>query len=111
MTLTSKRSLNLALSEPFVVLRTANDTGSHRRRRQIATGDSASMLRGVLSFKLSKPMRITSIEVEFTGESRTEWPEGESQENAPHRDRQRSHSLNDRNRLTTHRIIRAKYLP
>jgi len=81
--MTSKRSLNLALTEPFVFLRIGNDSGSHRRRRQIAGGESASTLRGVLSLKTSKPMRVTSIEAEFIGESCTEWPEGESQEAAP----------------------------
>ena len=66
------------------------------------------MLRGVLSLKLSKPMQVTSIETELIGESRTEWPEGESQEPAPSSffgDWQRSHSVTDRNRLTTGRII------
>jgi hypothetical protein len=76
--MTSKHSLNLALTEPFVFLHTGNDSSSHRRRRQLAGGESASMLRGVLSLKLSKPMRVTSIETELIGESRTEWPEGVS---------------------------------
>lgn len=78
--MTSKRSLNLALTEPFVFLRTGNGSGSHHRRRQVTGGESTSMIRGVLSLKLSKPMRVTSIETEIIGESRTEWPEGESQE-------------------------------
>lgn len=77
--MTSKHSLNLALTEPFVFLHTSNDSSSRRRRRQIeAGGESASMLRGVLSLRLSKPMRVTSIETELIGETRTEWPEGES---------------------------------
>ena len=71
------------------------------------------MLRGVLSLKLSKPMRVTSIETELIGESRTEWPEGKSHEAAPSSffgGWQHSQSVTDRNWLTTGRIIRTKNL-
>ena len=106
--MTSKRSLNLALTEPFVFLHAGDDSSSLRRRRQMTGGESTSMLRGVLSLKLSKPMQVTSIEAELIGETRTEWPEGESHEPAPSSffgGWQCSYSVTDRNRLTTGRTI------
>ncbi len=48
-----------------------------RGRVQLASTDAPpTVLRGLLTMKLTKPSRIRKIEIRLEGKSRTEWPEG-----------------------------------
>ncbi|KAA1470394.1 hypothetical protein DENSPDRAFT_923149 [Dentipellis sp. KUC8613] len=67
-----KTALNICLTESVVFLRSVDFTG----RRQDIPDAPNCMLRGLLTLDLSKPTRISSIEVELLGKTRVSWPEG-----------------------------------
>ncbi|TFY51059.1 hypothetical protein EVG20_g11187, partial [Dentipellis fragilis] len=67
-----KTSLNICLTESVVFLRCVDFSG----RRQNSPDAPNCMLRGLLTLSLSKPTRISSIEVELLGKTRVSWPEG-----------------------------------
>lgn len=71
----NKNSVSLRLTEPVIFLRSGSDSASRRRRRGRAEYPPA-LLRGLLTLKLVKPTKIKSIEVEFEGLTRTDWPDG-----------------------------------
>lgn len=73
----NRNTLSLRLTEPVVFLRSGSDSASRRRRRGRAEYPP-TLLRGILTLNLTKPTRIKSIEVEFEGISRTDWPDGSS---------------------------------
>ncbi|KAG6920198.1 hypothetical protein DXG01_004967 [Tephrocybe rancida] len=66
-----KNPLTIRLTESAVFLR--SDGAGRRHRGQEAR---PSMLRGLLVLELTKPTRITSIELELVAKSSTAWPEG-----------------------------------
>ena len=68
-----KNALHIRLAESVVFLRAGDATG---RQRTIQADASPGMVRGLLVLSLSKPTRITSIEVELVGRTMTAWPEG-----------------------------------
>ena len=71
----SKSSLTITLTEPLVILRTADVAGA-----QSLSGGFAppSAVRGLLALDLSKASRISSIEVELMAISYSSWSEGTS---------------------------------
>ena len=69
--------LQIRLTEPVIFLRGPSTGLDGRGRPQIVRNDGQpAMLRGLLTLRLSKPTRIRSISIQFTGKARTEWPEG-----------------------------------
>jgi hypothetical protein len=69
----SKNSLSIALTEPFVILRTVDVAGSQPLLGEFAP---PSVLRGLLALDLSKPSKISSIQIELQAMSYTSWTEG-----------------------------------
>ncbi|KAG5647089.1 hypothetical protein DXG03_001459 [Asterophora parasitica] len=69
--MSDKNPLSIRLAESAVFLRS---NGFGRRNRD--QDSRPSMLRGLLVMELSKPTRITSIELELVARSSTAWPEG-----------------------------------
>ncbi|KAH7883229.1 hypothetical protein F5I97DRAFT_1903389 [Phlebopus sp. FC_14] len=65
-----KNSLSIQLTEPVTFLRPQE----HPRRYEDHT--PPAVVRGLLSLKLAKPTKISSIEVELQGNAFTAWPEG-----------------------------------
>ncbi|KAH9944579.1 hypothetical protein B0H21DRAFT_823309 [Amylocystis lapponica] len=70
---TNKNSLEIRLTESVVFLRLGDATGRNRSTQPDAP---PGMLRGLLTLTLVKPTRISSIEIELVGKSRSAWPEG-----------------------------------
>ena len=70
----SKNTLTIRLTESVVFLR--NVEGIGRRPNQANDAGPTSLLRGLLILDLSKPTRISSIEIDLTGKVMTSWPEG-----------------------------------
>jgi hypothetical protein len=70
-----RHSLAISLIDPIVFLRGADFS---RGRHENAP---PSILRGLLTLSLTKPTRISSIEVELIGQSLTTWSEGLSASN------------------------------
>ncbi|KAI0079231.1 hypothetical protein K474DRAFT_1592279 [Panus rudis PR-1116 ss-1] len=68
----SKHALDIRLTESVVFLRAGDATGRFRN----PAGEPPAMLRGLLVLNLSKPTKISSIEVELTCKTTTAWPEG-----------------------------------
>jgi arrestin-related trafficking adapter 3/6 len=68
----SKSSLSIALTEPFVILRTADVSGSPL----LGEFSPPSVLRGLLALDLPKPTKISSIQIELQAMSYTSWTEG-----------------------------------
>ena len=65
-----RNSLAISLIDPVVFLRGVDfSRGRHEN-------SSPSILRGLLTLYLTKPTRISSIEVELIGQSVTSWSEG-----------------------------------
>jgi hypothetical protein len=73
--LPSKSSLTITLTEPLVILRTADVAGTYPLSGGVAP---ASAVRGLLALDLSKASRISSIEVELMAISYSSWSEGAS---------------------------------
>ncbi|KAI0343649.1 hypothetical protein BDW22DRAFT_1356137 [Trametopsis cervina] len=69
-----KNSLDIRLTESVVFLRTGDGTGRTRHGSQPAA--PPAMVRGLLTLNIVKPTKISSIEIELTGKTRTAWPEG-----------------------------------
>jgi hypothetical protein len=68
-----KNSLSISLTESVVFLRSV-DVSTHRPTTRENT--PPSILRGLLILSLVKPTRISSIKVDFIGQSVTTWTEG-----------------------------------
>ncbi|KAH9998367.1 hypothetical protein BJV77DRAFT_749916 [Russula vinacea] len=68
----SKSSLSIALTEPFVLLRTFDVSGSPL----LGEFSPPSVLRGLLALDLSKATKISSIQIELQAMSYTSWTEG-----------------------------------
>lgn len=62
-------SLSISLAEPVLFL--TGGFESHEPQSERPT-----MLRGTLMVKLAKPSKLKAITLQFSGKSRTEWPEG-----------------------------------
>jgi len=73
--LPSKSSVSITLTEPFVILRTVDTAGSQPLLGEFAP---PSVLRGLLSLDLSKPSKISSIQIELQATSCASWSEGMS---------------------------------
>jgi hypothetical protein len=71
----SKSSLSITLTEPFVILRTVDATGSQPLLGPFA---APSVLRGLLALDLPKASKISSIQIELQAMSYASWPEGMS---------------------------------
>lgn len=71
----SKSSLTITLTEPLVILRTADVAGAYALSGGVA---APSAVRGLLALDLSKASRISSIEVELMAVSYSSWCEGTS---------------------------------
>ena len=68
-----KRPASIRLTESVLFLKNADHARrSNRPDRTVPT----SMLRGLLILDISKPTRISSIELHLTGKVMTSWPEG-----------------------------------
>jgi len=68
--------LQIRLAEPVVFLRQSSDMTASGRHRATNAEAPPVVLRGILTLSLSKPTKIKSIEVNFSGLVKTEWPEG-----------------------------------
>jgi arrestin-related trafficking adapter 3/6 len=69
-----KPGLSIRLTEPVVFLRTNDPSGRHAAD----AGDPPGLVRGLLTLNLTKPTRISSIEVELRAVAAQTWVEGES---------------------------------
>ncbi|KAJ6497646.1 hypothetical protein C8R45DRAFT_1093994 [Mycena sanguinolenta] len=70
-----KNTLTIRLTEAAVFLRTSENNA--RRRNPADVSDSRpSMLRGLLTLDIVKPIKVKSIELELQAKSSTSWPEG-----------------------------------
>ena len=69
-----KNSLSIRLTESVVFLRTGDGTGRTRHGTQPSA--PPAMVRGLLTLNITKPTKISSIEVELVGKTSTAWPEG-----------------------------------
>ena len=65
--------LSIRLAESAVFLPT---DGALNRRGNAVRLDRNGLLRGLLVLDLAKPTKITSIDVEFSANTSTAWPEG-----------------------------------
>ena len=65
-------ALSIRLTEPVVFLRTNDPSGKHGPD----PGDPPAFVRGLLTLHLTKPTRISSIEVELQAVVAATWPEG-----------------------------------
>jgi arrestin-related trafficking adapter 3/6 len=72
--LRSKSSLSITLTEPFVILRTADAAASPL----LGEFAPSSVLRGLLALDLSKASKISSIQIELLATSCAAWSEGMS---------------------------------
>ena len=72
----TKNALSIRLTESVVFLRGASLNGNLRARRDLEVPQQA-MLRGLLTFEVNKPTRVSSIELSLVGKTKTSWPEGE----------------------------------
>src|SRR6266702_2536587 len=68
-----KNSLSISLIDPIVFLRGVD---SSSWRSTVHENAPPSILRGLLTLCLTKPTRISSIQVELIGQSVTTWSEG-----------------------------------
>ncbi|KAG8929308.1 hypothetical protein FRC03_008933 [Tulasnella sp. 419] len=68
--------LHVNLTEPVIFLRRSGDTTASGRRRQPTVDPPPAVLRGIVTLKLSKPTKIKTVSVNFSGIVKTEWPEG-----------------------------------
>jgi hypothetical protein len=75
-----KSSLTVTLTEPLVVLRTVDIASTHPLPGGVAP---PSTLRGLLALDLSKPSRVSSIQVELQAISYSTWSEGVSNARSP----------------------------
>ncbi|KAG6332319.1 hypothetical protein ID866_6772 [Astraeus odoratus] len=67
-----KNGLSIRLTEPVVFLRTNDPSGRHGPD----SGDPPGLVRGLLTLNLTKPTRISSIEVELRVVATQTWAEG-----------------------------------
>ncbi|KAG8991489.1 hypothetical protein FRB94_012468, partial [Tulasnella sp. JGI-2019a] len=68
--------LTIGLTEPTIFLRRSNEVTASGRRRQMSSDAPPAVLRGLLTLKLTAPMKIKDIKVFLEGKTVTEWPEG-----------------------------------
>lgn len=64
-------SLTISLTENTVFLRGVDFTG----RRRNHDNETPAIIRGLLTLELSKPTRISSIEIELQGKTATSLPD------------------------------------
>ncbi|KAJ7647686.1 hypothetical protein FB45DRAFT_206215 [Roridomyces roridus] len=69
-----KNSLSVHLNEGALFLHTSENNA--RRRGPVESDTRPSMLRGLLTLTLVKPMKITCIDLELQAKTSTSWPEG-----------------------------------
>jgi hypothetical protein len=67
-----KNSLSIRFAESVIFLRQGNGRHSDVNDEQ----GRSSILRGLLMLNVVKPTRISSIEVQLEGKTRSTWPEG-----------------------------------
>lgn len=67
-----KKQLDITLTEPVVFLRSSDPSG----RLEPDPNDPPTFVRGILTLNVVKPIGISSIEVELTGLSTVNYPEG-----------------------------------
>jgi len=70
-----KSKLNIRLAEPVIYLKDVDFSGRCRTHNELSP---PSMVRGILVLHLSKPTKISSVEIELTAKSSTRYPEGTS---------------------------------
>jgi len=70
-----KSRLTIRLAEPVIYLKDVDFSGRCRTHNELSL---PSMLRGILVLHLSKPTKISSIDIELTAKSCTRYPEGAS---------------------------------
>lgn len=73
----TKNTASIQLTEPVIFLRGSTDSVVRGRNPENGVPQPA-ILRGLLTLALVKPTKITSIEVELEGWTRTAWSEGMS---------------------------------
>ncbi|KAJ7287163.1 hypothetical protein C8J57DRAFT_578429 [Mycena rebaudengoi] len=72
-----KNSLTIRLTEAAVFLPTNENNTRRRHPTNIDLANARpSMLRGLLTLELVKPLKITSIDLELQAKTSTSWPEG-----------------------------------
>lgn len=64
--------LSISLTEPTIFLRRSSDITAAGRERQVSADTPPAVLRGVLTLKLTNPMKIKDIQVFLEGKSG--WP-------------------------------------
>jgi hypothetical protein len=69
----TKTSLSIRLTESVVLLRT---DARNRPSDPDSPSQSSGLIRGLLVLNLSKPTKISSIEVMLEGKGRNSWTEG-----------------------------------
>ena len=72
---TGKNTLSIRLTESVVFLRGSVDTVVTGRRTTREA--QPAVLRGLLILNLTKPMKVSSIEITLEGKAQSAWPEGE----------------------------------
>ncbi|KAJ7502991.1 hypothetical protein B0H11DRAFT_1711405 [Mycena galericulata] len=68
-----KNTLTIRLTEGALFLHTSENNA---RRRNDSPGARPSMLRGLLTLTIVKPIKVTSIDLELQAKTSTSWPEG-----------------------------------
>ncbi|KAJ6631582.1 hypothetical protein B0H10DRAFT_1772333 [Mycena sp. CBHHK59/15] len=71
-----KNSLTIRLTEAAVFLRTTENNARRRSPANDPADAPPSMLRGLLTLNIVKPVKITSIDLELQAKTSTSWPEG-----------------------------------
>lgn len=67
-----KKQLDITLTEPVIFLRSSDPSG----RREVDVNDPPTLVRGILTLNVVKPIGISSIDVELTGLLTVSYPEG-----------------------------------
>ncbi|KAJ7821129.1 hypothetical protein B0H14DRAFT_3471811 [Mycena olivaceomarginata] len=70
-----KNTLTIRLTEAAVFLRT-DENNTRRRPANDPSQARPSMLRGLLTLNIVKPIKVTSIDLELQAKTSTSWPEG-----------------------------------
>lgn len=78
--LDNKKQLSITLTEPVVFLRSSDPLGRHPD-----PNDPPTIVRGVLTLNVLKPIAISSIDVELSGTLTTHYPDGLSYLESPTR--------------------------
>lgn len=73
--LPDKSSLSIHLTEPVIPLRNI-PSAEHASRHQDDTMPPAAVVRGLLTLKLAKPTKVSSIELELEAKATTHYARG-----------------------------------